>query len=190
MQTWQINKVITTENNLGQMVLNVHLSDDKPNLTPYKEYIRANEGVRKSTYKDTVGIKTVGVGFNLEEGQSVEKLRKVGFNDGEITELMSGKRTLLTSQVEQLFDLSLEQAHKDVVKLVPNFEELPFEVRKVLMDMSYNLGYTRLAKFRKMLSAAKGQDYLAMGAEIKDSNYYHQLPERANKNILLVTRLA
>ena len=182
---WKINSVLQDN---GKVT--IELTEEKPDLTVYKEYIRTHEGTRKAVYKDTVGIKTIGIGLNLEEGQAVNKLRRIGFNDGEITELMTGKRTLLESQVEALFDISLDQAHKDVLKLVPDFDSLPFEVRKVLIDMSYNLGYTRLSQFKNMLSAVEKRDYIAMGAEIKDSRYFKQLPTRANKNIELVTRLA
>ena len=41
-------------------------------------YITINEGLRLSVYLDTLGIGAIGVGFNLESADAIEKISALG----------------------------------------------------------------------------------------------------------------
>ena len=48
-----------------------------------------------------------------------------------------------------LFTVSLKIATQDAKKFMPSFDTLPKNVKMVLVDLSFNLGYSRLSKFVK-----------------------------------------
>ena len=47
--------------------------------------------------------------------------------------------------------------------------------------MMFNLGQTRLAKFKDMKKALDNQDYKAAAAAMVDSRWYNQVPNRAKR---------
>jgi GH24 family phage-related lysozyme (muramidase) len=71
-------------------------------------------------------------------------------------------------------------------KLVPNFYEHPEEIRRVLVDMAYNLGYNKLAKFKNTLRACREFRYEDMAKGMENSLWYKQVGTRAKKLVNLV----
>jgi lysozyme len=120
-----------------------------------------NEGYRQYVYKDSMGIPTIGIGFNLEEGFTKE-------------ESMLILRLRLSKLITELCDR------------VPVFTDMS-QIRKiVLLDMSYNLGVPGLLKFRKMLAALCERDYQLAAKEMLDSRYASQVKGRAQRNALMM----
>ena len=83
----------------------------------------------------------------------------------------------------ELYNFSLIIAYQDASALFPNFEKLPVDARKVIIDMSFNLGKTRLAKFEKMRAAVAQYDFDTAGDEMIDSEWYNQVGNRS-KNLV------
>jgi lysozyme len=113
------------------------------NLTKLENQLILHEGMRLDMYEDTVGVRTIGVGRNLEH---------VG----------------LRSEAEARFLL-----RSDIVAIRAELETaLPWlgdldEVRqRVLMDMAFNLGVSGLMKFTKTLSLVADGHYLAASEEM------------------------
>jgi lysozyme len=120
-----------------------------------------NEGYRQYVYKDSMGIPTIGIGFNLEEGFTKE-------------ESMLILRLRLSKLITELCDR------------VPVFTDMS-QIRKiVLLDMSYNLGVPGLLKFRKMFAALCERDYQLAAKEMLDSRYASQVKGRAQRNALMM----
>ena len=92
-----------------------------------RQQIRMHEGVEYKVYEDTEGIKTVGVGRNLEDR---------GLSDDEIDYLLSNDIDICVKELEQTFDW---------------YDDLDDIRKRVLIDMMFNLGMPRLKGFANML---------------------------------------
>ena len=145
--------------------------------------IKQHEGYRQVVYKDSMGIPTVGIGFNLAEKHNQQFLKTIGVD---INEVLRGK-PLTEKQVRLLYNFSLKTAYKDVVKLIPDFKKHPKEAKKALIDFSFNLGYNKLSKFKGVLRAFERGDYEKASLEMKYKNgvggdttpWYKQTKSRA-----------
>lgn len=116
-----------------------------------------NEGYRRKPYKDTEGIWTVGIGFNLEEGFSEEECRLI----------LAHRLNKLIPQLTDLF---------------PFFVRLCTVRKIVLLDMAYNLGIGGLMRFKRMLAALERGEYQLAADEMLDSRYAKQVKARSLRN--------
>lgn len=116
-----------------------------------------HEGLRLKPYKDTVGKLTIGVGRNLDD---------VGISEEEAMILLGN---------------DVQKAADDIEALVPNVGELEVARQLVLIDMAFNLGRTRLAKFRRMLAAVRAVKFEEAADEMVNSRWYQQVGRRAVK---------
>ena len=66
-------------------------------------------------------------------------------------------------------------------KLYDDFDELPEEVQQIVANMMFNLGRTRLSKFRGMKRGVDARDWNAAADEMVDSRWYHQVTNRAER---------
>lgn len=124
-------------------------------------YITNNEGYERYPYEDSVGVQTVGIGFNLEEGFTLAECKAV----------------LMLRQEKFINEL---RAH------IPAFMDV-CQIRKiVLIDMAYNLGIVRLSGFKKMLAALDRGDYKLAADEMLDSRYAAQTKGRARRNAFMM----
>lgn len=127
-----------------------------------KDYILKHEGLRLKPYKDIYGRTTIGVGRNLD-GK--------GITEQEAWFLMQN---------------DIDESIEDLKKIFPKWNELSPNRQMVLIDMRYQLGYGGFRGFGKMIKAIKDEDWLEAAKQIKDSNYYRQVTERAERNIHLM----
>ena len=130
-----------------------------------KELLIEHEGLKLKPYKDTKGILTIGVGRNLEDNG--------------------------ISQLEALYLLEndIKRVVKELREIFPNFDELPENVKMVLIDMDFNLGKTRFLQFKKMIQAVKNRNWEEMVKEMKDSKWCRQLKDRCEDDSKLITPL-
>ena len=121
------------------------------------QYVKMNEGFSPTMYKDTEGIWTVGIGFNLEEGFTMEECMLI-----------------LDHRLGNLVD--------NVARAIPSYNRLDSVRKIVLVDMAYNLGIRGLLKFRKMLAAIQRRDFEDAAKELLNSRYAAQVGGRAQRN--------
>lgn len=115
--------------------------------------IKRHEGYSNNVYIDSVGVPTGGYGHAFHEGS---KLPDIVW--------------------EQIFDYDYLQAVKDYDSLGLLLDP----VRKaVIIDMLFNLGLTKLLKFKKMLKALRSGDWEKAAYEMQDSDWYGQVRTRA-----------
>lgn len=143
-------------------------------LNQAKDMIRIHEGVRYVVYKDSLGIPTIGIGYNLQNHNAVKDLNNLGLS---LQNVLNGK-PLSDSQVNILFNRSVDIAVKDVKKYYPDFDNLPLQAKIVLIDMSFNLGYNRLKQFKKLKKALELKDYNRAADEMVNSLWYRQVKTR------------
>ena len=148
--------------------------------------IERHEGRRNEVYKDSLGIPTIGIGYNLRNATAKEDLAKVGAN---LKEVLRGKQ-LSDDQVNELFRMSLDRALKDAKSYYPEFDKLPDAAKGVLVDMSFNLGLTKLKGFKDLKTALGKGNYNAAADAMIDSAWYKQVKTRGVKLVNIMRGLA
>jgi len=141
------------------------------------EQVRLHEGIREYAYEDTEGNPTIGIGFNLADKDNKKILAGMGYN---VKEVIAGKIRLTEPVIKQLYETSIAKATKDANNWLPNLSEQPEDVQKAVIDMSFNLGATKLAGFAKTREALINKDYQEASKQMMDSKWAKQVGKRAN----------
>ena len=126
------------------------------------DIIKKNEGFESRLYKDIKGKLTIGYGFNLEEIQIPENIAYMWLK------------------------MLVDDLYLNLSTLLDFFDFLD-EVRKaILIDMAYNIGVEGLLKFNKMLKSLENEDYEKAAKEMKNSKWYEEVPNRADRLIKMM----
>jgi lysozyme len=152
----------------------------------YFDMFKENEGYKPKVYTDTKGKRTIGIGFNLEDGGNRRFLKKIGID---VNELFAG-RELNDEEIRTLYNHSLTQAFGDAKKFDPQFNKRPEPVKKAIVDMAFNLGLTKLNKFERMNAALGQNDYKAAADEMVDSKWYKDVKTRGPRTVELMASAA
>jgi GH24 family phage-related lysozyme (muramidase) len=134
-----------------------------------------HEGKRTKVYKDTEGIPTIGVGFNLNLGDAKKRIEALGLN---FEKVKAGTQELTESHISKLLDADIDSAIADCKSVFPKFEELSDARQRVLADMMFNLGTSRFEQFKKMIAHVKGGGFAKAADEMKASKWYEQVKDR------------
>lgn len=137
------------------------------NLILLDAELRRDEGVRYSPYLDTKGISTVGVGHNLQA-----------------VPLPAGWTYPLTDdQVNSLLNHDLDTTFAGLDLHHPWWTTMDEVRQRVLANMAFNLGETRLDGFVNTLRAMQTGDYLGAAAGMSASAWAGQVGDRATRLI-------
>ena len=129
------------------------------------ELLHRDEGIVNKIYLDSLGFKTFGAGRLVKETDP-EYLLPVG------TEVSS-------ERINECFREDLRTALFDCERLYPHFYELPENAQMVIASMAFNLGRPKLSKFKNMKAAVDAGDYVEASAQMLDSRWAQQLPNRS-----------
>ena len=99
---------------------------------------KLNEGYRTVVYKDSMGIRTIGIGFNLEQNNAKAKVEACGGNYGDA---MAGK-AMSAGVIACLFEQSIQDARECGPRLLgaSSWAGLPSSAKSAVTDMAYNMG--------------------------------------------------
>ena len=133
------------------------------------EQLKEDEGVKYEVYLDHLGYPTCGIG-HLIKPEDAEAELEVG---DEVSE----------ERVIELFKEDIGIACRDAVNIYgwSGFCEWPEEVQNILINMTFNMGMTRLQKFKKMHEALESQNWKQAAIEGRDSKWYKQVTNRAER---------
>lgn len=153
---------------------------EKMGITPdegneFIDQIAQHEGFRSRTYKDTKGIPTIGIGFNLKKDTAREQLEELGYNYNAI---LNGEQEVTREDAITLAIDDVETAIDDARVLFPNFDELSPVRKRVLVDMAYNMGRARFGAFEDMREAVSNKQWAKAAAEMIDSEWYGDVKRR------------
>ncbi len=151
----------------------------------YEAMLRRHEGVRNKVYKDTLGIPTVGVGFNLRRQDARDRISEVGASYDDV---LSGKATLTDAQIDALLATDIAECIADLRLILP-FDTLPPVARAVLVDLRFNLGGRGLRGFTHTLDEIRAGRFSAAGDRLGKSVWALQVGRRAVENIALLKAL-
>ena len=133
------------------------------------EQLKIDEGVVYEIYKDHLGYPTFGVGHLVLESDP-EFGQEVGTPVDE-------------ERVRECFEKDLDTAIGECYTLYGEgcFESLPGEVQEILVNMMFNMGRPRLSKFKKFNAAIEAGDWSTAAVEGRDSLWYNQVTNRAER---------
>ena len=144
------------------------------NLEELKEHIKFEEGVKLNDngehilYNDSLGYKTLGIG-HLVKATDPE-------NEMEVGTVVSQER------VDECFEADLYVAINDMEKFTEDMN-VDENVKECVTHMVFQLGLPRLNKFKNFKQALLNNDIKSAQAEMKDSLWYKQTKNRADRLI-------
>jgi lysozyme len=118
--------------------------------------LEKEEGRRTHLYQDSLGIWTIGVGYNIQE------------------------KGLPHEIIDRLFALTVQEATTDAQR-IPEYYSLDGARRTVLVAMVFQMGLSRVMGFAKMRGAIRDSHYQLAGDEMLDSKWANQSPARAER---------
>lgn len=137
------------------------------NLEKLRAQLEIDEGVKYEIYNDHLGYPTFGVGHLVLETDP-EYNSPVGTSISE-------------SRVIEAFEQDCDNVLLDCTILYPDFYDLPEEAQQIIANMMFNLGRTRLSKFKGMKRGVDAKDWNKAADEMIDSRWYKQVTNRAQR---------
>jgi|TARA_R110001583_G_scaffold134216_1_gene285870 lysozyme len=124
------------------------------------EMLKVHEGVETHAYKCSESKITIGVGRNVDKGGGL------GLSDDEVDYLLQNDIDRVVSELDSEYDwfAGLDSVRQDA-----------------LIDISFNLGQTRLRAFKNALAAMAKGDWRAAADEFMDSRWSKQVGNRAKE---------
>ena len=134
-----------------------------------REELKIDEGCKYEVYLDHLGLPTFGIGHLITE-KDPEHQMGIGTPIDEI-------------RVNEAFEQDVYVTIGECKKLFDDWDKLPEEVRLIIANMMFNMGRPRLSKFKKMIQACHDGNWLEAGYQMKDSRWYKQVTNRADRLI-------
>ena len=129
--------------------------------------LKVHEGVETYAYKCSENKTTIGVGRN------VDKAGGLGLSDDEVDYLLQNDIDRVILELDSEYDW---------------FSDLDDVRQDAMVDISFNLGQTRLRAFKKALSAMSEGDWDEAANQFMDSRWSEQVGIRA-KNLTEMIRI-
>ena len=170
-----------------------------------RELVR-DEGLRHLPYLDSEGYWTIGVGIMIDErrggGLTAEEVMEMMSSEkpipvisGYAGEVRQGSSRLISYQdatewfkgglplagIMLLLDRRIDRAAGDLDRYEPWWCTLSPSRQRVLINMCFNLGISRLLDFKLALAAMKAGKFHLAAAEMLDSKWAKQVGERAER---------
>ena len=137
------------------------------NLEKLREELEIDEGCKYEIYLDHLGYPTFGIGHLITDDDP-----EYGWEVG---------ASIDTVRVHEAFESDIEGVLSDCSKLYSDFGDLPEEAQRVIANMMFNMGLTRLSKFKGMKRGVDSRNWNQAADEMVDSRWYRQVTNRANR---------
>ena len=121
------------------------------------EQLKIHEGYKPTVYKCTEGVDTIGIGFAIKALHLSEEVCDM---------ILEEKLEALEERFEDKFDW---------------FRTSPVEVRNVMLNMAYQLGFRGFCKFKKTIAYLEEAEWDKASVEMLDSKWAKQTPNRAKE---------
>lgn len=122
------------------------------------EQLKRHEGVRSTVYKCTAGFETIGVGRNISPSG-------LGLSDDEI---------------DYLLENDIKRCYRELIAF-HWFTDLDAVRRDAMVNLCFNLGFSRLSLFSNALAAMAEANYDLAAMEFLDSKWARQVGRRAEE---------
>ncbi len=162
-----------------------------------------NEGMRLRMYHDSLGIPTVGVGFNLTRADWQHALVTAGVPLGETGSVRLGALPLTVAQVQALLNYSDAPTIPQARSLLEptHFDTWLSPARQcAFADLTFNMGEAELATFDALLGWIDGAchllatgdgpgahiEFARAAADLRNTAYASQVGARAQRNAAML----
>lgn len=132
-----------------------------------RKQLEIDEGCLRQIYRDHLGYPTFGIGHLILESDP-ENGKPFG-------------TAVLYERVKEAFENDVNTVLEDCEKLYPDFYDLPEEAQQIIANMMFNMGRTRLSKFKNMKKAVDAKEWNTAADEMIDSAWYRQVTKRADR---------
>lgn len=144
-------------------------------LDKLRKQLEIDEGCRDEIYLDHLGYPTFGIGHLIIK------------SDPEYGQPVGSK--VSEDRIVEVFNKDVQNVIDDCKILYSDFYELPEEAQQVIANMMFNMGRTRLSKFKNMKKAVDERRWVKAGDEMMDSHWYNQVTNRANRLVERMRRI-
>lgn len=146
----------------------VHREKRMYNREQVRKQLEIDEGRVEEVYLDSLGLPTFGIGHLIKEG------------DPEYGMPVGAK--IPSERVDEQFDEDFEHHVEECLELFgEEFSDYHDEVQEVLINMMFNMGRTRLSKFRNFITALQMDDFNEAADQMVDSRWYGQVGNRSKR---------
>ena len=136
-------------------------------LKKLQKDLETDEGVVYKVYKDHLGYPTFGIGHLILESDP-----EYGQDEG---------TPVSEERVAEAFEKDCQSVLSDCTILYDSFHTFPEEVQLILANQMFNMGLTRLSKFKNYNKAINDGDWKQAAIEGRDSLWYRQVTNRAER---------
>lgn len=133
--------------------------------------LRRDEGEKLTSYLDTLGYWTIGVGHLIDP--------KKGANPAPFGTDLRGGGAITSAQSAQLLDVDIDDKAAELDGKLPWWRNLSEVRQRVIMNMAFNLGVDGLLTFKNTLAKMGAGDYEGAAQGMKSSKWANQVHERA-----------
>ena len=147
------------------------------------EFIEPFEGRSYRVYRDSLGYRTIAVGFNLDRTGAAEDIESL-LPGVSYRALRRGDVPLTDAQIDTLLRHDTQRAIDTARRQVTGFDTLPRVAQMIIIDMTFNTG--SLHKWRKLRAALARQDFASAADEMHDSRWRKQTGQRARRHIQMM----
>ena len=132
-----------------------------------RQQLIIDEGVKYEVYLDHLSLKTCGIGHYIRQ-------------DEPEFDLVIGTQ-ITEDRCTELFEEDIKSVIKDCKKVFEDWDDMEEEVKQICANMMFNLGLPRFSKFRKMINNVVNKNYIKAAEEMRDSRWYRQVTNRAER---------
>lgn len=131
-------------------------------MSNVEAWIKRNEGLRLTMYKDSVDKWTIGYGRNIQDN---------GISQDE---------------AELMFQNDLKRVIKELEQYSWYLNQPP-GIKDALINMNFNVGINKLTGFKKMIRALIKKDYTEAARQALDSLWARQVGDRAKQVAVMIS---
>lgn len=133
-------------------------------MSALRNQLILHEGLKEKCYKDSRGYLTGGIGHLLR----TDEISKYPL-----------EAPIATTQIESWYTQDSTSAIKIAQDLIgKQWDDLSDVRKRAIVDLSYNLGKSKLSKFVSFISSVRSGDFNTAGMELKNSIWWSQVGRR------------
>ena len=141
-----------------------------------EKQLKTDEGVKYEVYSDSRGLLTFGIGHLITK------------KDPEYGKPIGTK--VSKERVKEAFKIDLQKVLKELYAWSSDCNTWPSEVKQIIANMMFNLGRTRMDKFKKFKAAVEAKDWKTAAKEMANSKWARQVKDRATRLIDRMRKVA
>ncbi len=163
----------------------VHTLKKDEGLLKRATHIKTQRGARERNM-------TIGYGYNLSAHHNPRQdLIESGVPEDVVDDVLKGRAEINEDQATSLLTIAAVRAKRDAMRVVANFNQLPEPVQNVVVNLSYQLGPTKLKGFKQFREALYVGDYGKAADEVLNSDMArYDSSNRSNRHAKALRKVA